>query len=358
MTDTRQTHAQAELRTDIPRGNWIDRWLPAAARPYARLMRLDRPIGTWLLLFPCWWGLALAMPMIPTDFIPDGWFFRHIRFEYAALFAVGALVMRGAGCTYNDIVDREFDAKVARTALRPIPSGQVSVRAAFIFLAVQLLIGLVILLQFNRPTILLGIASLLLVFTYPLMKRITYWPQAFLGLTFNWGILMGWTAIVGRMPVPMLLPFELPVEGGVPISAAHLWSPLLLYAGAIAWTLHYDTIYAHQDKEDDALIGVKSTALKFGSTTKPWLCLFSTAAVLLFALAFYTIGVSWPAWVGLAAVALHLAWQIRAVDLNDPVDCLAKFHANRWIGWMLLAGIVAGKIYFPDSQGGIIIEQY
>ena len=174
------------------------------------------------------------------------------------LFAIGALVMRGAGCTYNDIVDRDFDAKVARTALRPIPSGQVSVRAAVVFLAAQLLVGLVILLQFNWFTVWLGIASLALVFTYPLMKRITYWPQAFLGLTFNWGILMGWSAVFGSIG----------------------WPALLLYAGGVAWTLHYDTIYAHQDKEDDALIGVNSTALKFGTATKPWLCLFSAIALL------------------------------------------------------------------------------
>jgi 4-hydroxybenzoate polyprenyltransferase len=311
MANTRQTHAQAELRTDIPRGSWVDRWLPAAARPYARLMRLDRPIGTWLLLFPCWWGFALAAP---ADTAANA--------AYILLFALGALVMRGAGCTYNDIVDRDFDAKVARTALRPIPSGQVSVRAACIFLAVQLLVGLAILLQFNWFAVWLGVASLALVFTYPLMKRVTYWPQAFLGLTFNWGALMGWAAVNGSLD----------------------WPAILLYAGGVAWTLHYDTIYAHQDKEDDALIGVKSTALKFGSATKPWLWLFSVLTVLLFGLAFYTAGLSWPAWVGFAGVVLHLAWQIRAVDLNDPADCLAKFHANRWIGWIVLVGIVAGSV--------------
>jgi len=292
---------------------WLDRFLPAAARPYARLMRLDRPIGTWLLLFPCWWGLSLAaFPNPDPLWLLPAW---------AALFAVGAVVMRGAGCTYNDIVDRDFDARVARTALRPIPSGQVSVRSAVLFLAAQLLVGLLILLAFNRVTILLGVLSLALVFTYPLMKRVTYWPQAVLGLTFNWGALMGWTAVTGALHP----------------------AALALYAGGIAWTLHYDTIYAHQDKEDDALIGVKSTALKFGGRTKHWLWGFSAAAVILFGLALWSAGLGWPAALAIAAVAAHLAWQILRVDLDDPKDCLAKFHANRWIGWILLGGILSGQ---------------
>ena len=339
MTDTRQTHAQAELRTDIPRSGWVDRWLPAATRPYARLMRLDRPIGTWLLLFPCWWGLMLAAGS-PS---PSPWVFVGFDAPYfslsfltptllsAALFAIGALVMRGAGCTYNDIVDRDFDAKVARTALRPIPSGQVSVTGAIAFLIAQLLIGLVILLQFNWFTVWLGIASLALVFTYPLMKRITYWPQAFLGLTFNWGALMGWAALNGSLE----------------------WSAILLYAGGVAWTLHYDTIYAHQDKEDDALIGVKSTALKFGAATKSWLWLFSTATVLLFALALLTANLHWLSWIGLATVALHLVWQVKAVDLDDPADCLAKFRSNRWIGWMFLLGLISGGIGIRGVKVGM-----
>jgi 4-hydroxybenzoate polyprenyltransferase len=238
------------------------------------------------------------------------------------VFALGAVVMRGAGCTYNDIVDRDFDARVARTALRPIPSGAVSVRQAVIFLIAQLLVGLAILLVFNRFTIGLGVASLLLVFTYPLMKRVTYWPQAFLGLTFNWGALMGWSAVTGSLG----------------------WPALALYAGGIAWTLHYDTIYAHQDKEDDALVGVKSTALKFGRQTKPWLVAFCLLTLLLFGVAIGLAALAWPAWIGLALVAAHLAWQVTAVDLDDPRDCLAKFHANRWIGWLLLAGIVAGQL--------------
>jgi 4-hydroxybenzoate polyprenyltransferase len=298
----------------------LDRLLPAAARPYARLMRLDRPIGTWLLLFPCWWGLFLALDSTRLDSAaeesPQAWSI----LGFALLFAVGAVVMRGAGCTYNDIVDRDFDARVARTALRPIPSGQVSVRQAALFLIAQLLVGLVILLTFNRFTVLLGALSLVLVFTYPVMKRVTYWPQAFLGLTFNWGALMGWAAVTGALG----------------------WPALSLYAGGIAWTLHYDTIYAHQDKEDDALVGVKSTALKFGARTRPWLAGFSAATVLLFALAIARLG--WPAWIAIGFVAIHLAWQTVTVDLDNPADCLAKFRANRGIGWILLAGIVAGQL--------------
>jgi 4-hydroxybenzoate polyprenyltransferase len=328
MTPTSETNVAARAATASDIRTWLDRFLPAPARPYARLMRLDRPIGTWLLLFPCWWGLFLALGFIGSGVMMGVWK-SVITFAWSdlwpivamtLLFAIGAVVMRGAGCTYNDIVDREFDAKVARTALRPIPSGQVSVRQAIVFLAAQLLIAFLILMLFNRLTILLGVASLALVFTYPLMKRITYWPQAVLGLTFNWGALMGWTAVAGSLG----------------------WPAIALYAGGIAWTLHYDTIYAHQDKEDDALVGVKSTALKLGTKTKPWLIGFSIATVLLFAVAL--VGLSWSAWIALAFVACHLAWQITAVDLDDPADCLAKFHANRWIGWILLIGIVCGQL--------------
>ena len=229
--------------------------------------------------------------------------------------------MRGAGCTYNDIVDRDFDAKVARTAARPIPSGQVTLRRAWTFLAAQLLVGLLILVQFNGFTIVLGAASLLLVFSYPFMKRVTYWPQAWLGLTFNWGALVGWSAATGGLA----------------------WPPLLLYFGGIAWTLGYDTIYAHQDKEDDALIGVKSTALKFGAVTKSWLLLFYALAFLLFAAAGIAAGLAWPFYLGLVAVALHFAWQILFLEIDSPGDCLAKFRANRFVGWLLLAGIAAAQ---------------
>ena len=211
-------------RSDIRTDHWTFRLSPARARPYLRLIRIDRPIGTWLLLFPCWWSLSLAAAS--EGRLPD--------WRLALLFAAGAFIMRGAGCTFNDLADRDIDAKVARTAGRPIPSGQVSPRQAGLFLALQLLAGLLILLQLNGFTIWLGLASLALVFSYPFMKRITYWPQAWLGLTFNWGALMGWAAVTGGLGP----------------------AALLLYAAGIAWTLGYDTIYAHQDKEDDALIGV------------------------------------------------------------------------------------------------------
>lgn len=300
--------------SDIARGSWIDRSLPGPLRPYARLARLDRPIGTWLLLFPCWWSVALATP---AGSLPSAWL--------VALFAAGALVMRGAGCVVNDIADRDFDAMVARTALRPIPSGEVSVPQALIFLALLLAVGLAVLLALTPTAIALGIGSLALVVTYPFMKRVTYWPQAFLGLTFNWGALMGWAAVADGLDL----------------------APLALYAGGIAWTLHYDTIYAHQDKDDDALIGVKSTALKFGRATRPWLALFAVLTVAGFGAALWFGQAGAIGYAGLAAVALHLAWQTARVDIDSPADCLAKFRSNRWIGWLLLAGIVAGRLTAP-----------
>jgi 4-hydroxybenzoate polyprenyltransferase len=283
--------------------------LPAAALPYARLMRADRPIGTWLLLFPCWWGIALATPGLPSPWL-------------LAIFALGAFVMRGAGCTYNDIVDRDFDGQVARTADRPIPSGAVTLRQAIAFLLAQLLAGFAILMLFDATTIALGVASLVLVFTYPLMKRVTWWPQFFLGLAFNWGALMGWSAVAGG------------------VSAA----PLLLYAGGIAWTLGYDTIYAHQDREDDALIGIKSSARRLGARTRPALALFYAVAVLLFAAAGTLVELGWPFWLALAAAAAQLGWQVRRIDIDRPADCLAKFRSNRVVGWLLLAGIAAGHM--------------
>lgn len=295
--------------SDIREDRWLLRAAPPSLRPYLRLARLDRPIGTWLLLFPCWWSATLAAGA-------EG---RWPPLELMLLFAIGALVMRGAGCTVNDIVDRDFDAKVARTATRPLPSGQVSLRRALIFLALQLLVGLLVLLQFNGFTIVLGIASLALVAIYPFMKRITYWPQAWLGLTFNWGALVGWAAVAGELA----------------------WPAILLYIGGLAWTLGYDTIYAHQDKEDDALVGVKSTALKFGGASKSWISAFYGLAAALFLAAGLVAGLGWTLLPGLAAVAAHFVWQVSALSLDDPVDCLAKFHSNRWIGWLLLVAFAA-----------------
>jgi len=310
---TGQSHTPTA--SDIRHGDWIDRRAPRSVQPYLRLARIDRAIGTWLLLLPCWWGLALASVATP-DVSP----LRAL--VYAVLFAIGALVMRGAGCTWNDIMDRDFDARVARTALRPIPSGAVSVRQVYVFLGLQLLMGLVVLLCFNAVTILVGIASLLLVVIYPQMKRVTYWPQLFLGLAFNWGALVGWTAIAGGLSAP----------------------PLLLYVAGIFWTLGYDTIYAHQDKEDDVLIGVKSSALRLGANTRPWLWIFYAATVALLAAAFWQAALGWPSYLLLALAAAMLGHQATAVDLDDPVDCRVKFNATRYSGFVVTAAILAGGI--------------
>jgi 4-hydroxybenzoate polyprenyltransferase len=304
MADTRKAAV-----TDIPAGNWIDRWLPAGARPYLRLARIDRPIGIWLLMFPCWWSTALATPGWP-----DPWLL--------LLFAVGATIMRGAGCTLNDLADRDFDARVARTAGRPIPSGAVSVRHAVAFMVALCLLGLLVLLQFNAFAVALGASSLLLVAVYPFAKRVTYWPQAVLGLTFNWGALLGWAAVRGDLG----------------------WPAVVLYAAGLLWTLGYDTIYAHQDKEDDILVGVKSTALKLGAATKPWLCAFYAGATALLALAGALVGLAWPFYAALAGVAAHFAWQVTRLDLHDPKDCLAKFKSNQTIGLLIFAAIVLGRV--------------
>ena len=297
--------------SDITYGDWIDRFVPADLRPYLRLARLDRPIGTWLLLFPCWWSVCLATP---RGALPD--------ILLLVLFAIGALVMRGAGCTINDIADRDFDARVARTATRPLASGALSLKQAFVFLALQLALGLLVLWQFPPFAIWLGIASLALIVAYPFMKRITWWPQAFLGLTFNWGALLGWAAVHGSLAV----------------------APIWLYVGGIFWTLFYDTIYAHQDKADDALIGIKSTALRLGAQTKPWLLGFAMATLFCFVLALLTSGSGTIAYLALAAMLAHLLWQLRDVDLDDARDCLAKFRSNRYIGWLLFIGFLLDRV--------------
>ena len=298
--------------SDIPRGGWIDRFVPRAARPYARLARLDRPIGTWLLLFPCWWSIALAS----SDLLSPAtlWLF--------ALFGIGALVMRGAGCTYNDICDRDFDAQVERTKDRPLPSGEVSVRQAVVFLVALLLVGVAILLSLNAYAIAVGVASLVLVFTYPLMKRVTFWPQFVLGLTFNWGAFLGWAAVWGDLG----------------------WAPALLYIGGIFWTLGYDTIYAHQDRRDDVGAGVKSSARALGLGSKPWLMVFYVAAIVMFAAAGHAAGMAWPFYAGLALGGAQLVWQVCDVDIDHPKDCLAKFRSNRLFGWLMLSGTVIAHL--------------
>ena len=298
--------------SDIPKGGWVDRLLPAPARPYARLARLDRPIGTWLLLFPCWWSIAFASPL-PLS---------RESLVLFALFGIGALVMRGAGCTFNDICDRDFDAQVARTRDRPLPSGQVTVRGAVVFLAVLLAAGLCILLALKPFAIAVGVASLVLVFTYPLSKRVTYWPQFVLGLAFNWGALLGWAAVRGEIGL----------------------APVLLYVAGIFWTLGYDTIYAHQDRRDDATAGVKSTARRLGLGSKPWLFAFYSIAAALFAATGIVAGLGWIFFAGLALATIQLVWQVADVDLDAPKDCLAKFRSNRLVGWLILAAAVAAQL--------------
>jgi 4-hydroxybenzoate polyprenyltransferase len=293
--------------SDIRRDDWAERLLPRSLVPYVRLARLDRPIGTWLLLFPGWWSIALA-----AEAWPD--------WRLIALFGIGAVAMRGAGCTLNDIVDRDFDARVARTRTRPIPSGQVTVRQAAVFMALQLAVGAAVLFSLDRAAIALGLAVLVLIGTYPFMKRVTWWPQLFLGLNFNWGALVGWAAATGTLD----------------------WPAALLYLGGIFWTLGYDTIYAHQDKEDDARIGVKSSALALGERTRPFLFVVFAFAAGLWGAA--GSGLGWPFWAALAAVTAHLFWQAARVRLDEPRDCLVKFRANRHVGWLLLFGIVAAKV--------------
>jgi 4-hydroxybenzoate polyprenyltransferase len=291
-------------------GNWVDTLAPAWSRPYLRLARLDRPIGSWLLLMPCWWSCALAA-IAAGNVTP--------RLSHLALFFLGAFAMRGAGCTWNDIVDRDLDRSVERTRSRPIPSGQVSVAQATVFLLLQSLIGLAVLLSFNHFTVGLGVASLAIVAVYPFMKRITYWPQIVLGLAFSWGALMGWAAAFGRLDPPALL----------------------LYAGSIAWVIGYDTIYAHQDREDDALIGIKSTALLFGERTKPMLAAFYTLAAVLIGAAGLAAGAGPVFALGLLAFAAHLAWQIVRLDIADPDLCLTLFKSDRDAGLILFAGLLA-----------------
>ncbi|MBI1273035.1 MAG: 4-hydroxybenzoate octaprenyltransferase [Alphaproteobacteria bacterium] len=289
--------------------NAFVRMLPAGLRPYALLARLDRPIGTWLLLLPCLWSLALAYDGLP----PSG---------TVLLFIVGAIVMRGAGCTLNDIMDRGIDAQVERTRMRPLPSGQVNVKQAAVFLLILLLAGFGILICFNHLTIVLGVISLALIAVYPLMKRITWWPQLFLGITFNWGALMAWAAANGTLEAP-----------GV-----------LLYLGGVFWTLGYDTVYARQDMEDDAFAGVKSTALLFGDNVRDFIIAAYFLAALFMVAAGYAAGLHWAFYIAMLAPAAHLGFQIKRLDLNDPASCLTIFRASRDFGILALAAITLGNL--------------
>jgi 4-hydroxybenzoate polyprenyltransferase len=289
-------------------GNWVDGRAPPFTRPYLRLARFDRPIGSWLLLMPCWWSVGLTG--MRTEHFPSLW---HI-----VLFFIGAFAMRGAGCTWNDLVDRNLDGLVERTRSRPIPSGQVTVAQATAFMLLQALVGLLVLLQFNRFTVLTGLCSLLVVAIYPFMKRITYWPQIVLGLAFSYGALMGWPAAFGRLD----------------------WPAIVLYAGAISWVIGYDTIYAHQDREDDLLIGIKSTALLFGQNTRPMLASFYAGAVVLIGAAGLMAGGELIFVLGLIAFAVHLAWQVMRLDINDSAHCLVLFKSNRDAGLILFGAML------------------
>ncbi|XP_030544014.1 4-hydroxybenzoate polyprenyltransferase, mitochondrial [Rhodamnia argentea] len=294
------------------RASWIDLYLPRKARPYAHLARLDKPIGTWLLAWPCMWSITLATN---PGSLPD--------LKMLMLFGSGALLLRGAGCTINDLLDRDIDVMVERTKSRPIASGLLTPFQGLCFLGFQLLLGLGILLQLNNYSRILGASSLLLVFSYPLMKRFTFWPQAYLGLTFNWGALLGWAAVKGSLDPYIVLP---------------------LYFSGVFWTLVYDTIYAHQDKEDDVKVGVRSTALRFGDLSKEWISGFGIACISSLALSGYNADIGWPYYAFLIAASGHIAWQISTVDLSCRADCNRKFVSNKWFGALVFGGILFGKL--------------
>jgi 4-hydroxybenzoate polyprenyltransferase len=304
---------KASAVADAGARNWFDRFAPAALVPFLRLARADRPIGFFLLALPCFWSVSLAGRSLDEPY-PDLWLL--------FLFAMGAVVMRAAGCTYNDLVDREIDAQVARTRSRPLPSGQLTPRAAFIFMVVLCLIGLVVLLSFNSTTIWLGLGVIPIVALYPFVKRFSHWPQAVLGLAFNWGALLGWPAVLGRLD----------------------WPAVVLYAGAVAWTIGYDTIYAHQDREDDDLIGLKSTALKFGRATKVWLALLYAIAWLAIVAAGIMAHAGTAFLLGMMAAAAQLAWQVLTLDIDDAENCLERFRSNRDFGAIVLAAILIDMI--------------
>ena len=316
---------KADRVADAPSNNWVYRTLPRGAWPYAQLARWDRPIGWQLLLWPCWWSAALAPQAVAAGAVHTG----LPSLWHLALFLIGAIAMRGAGCTYNDLVDQKIDDMVARTRSRPLPSGRVSRRQAKIFLALQAAVGFLGLIQFNNFAILLGIASLGTVAIYPFLKRFTDWPQLGLGLAFSWGALMGWAGYWGTLSL----------------------APVLLYAGSILWVIGYDTIYAHQDKEDDALVGVRSTARLFGERTKGALTILYLGTLVLFLAAFVSTGqasgggVTWPAYAGLAIGAFQMIWQIRTLDIDDPDQCLGLFKSNTIFGWIVFFSLIVSALW-------------
>ena len=300
---------------DAPASNWVDRYAPAFVQPYLRLGRFDRPIGTWLLLFPCWWSITLAELGTGKP---------YPRLDYLALFALGALAMRAAGCAFNDFIDRDIDAKVQRTASRPIPSGQVPPAAALVFVVVMSLVGLAVLVKFNNFAVYLAITSLALVLVYPFAKRFTAYPQLLLGLAFNWGALVGWASIKGTIGLPAVV----------------------LYIGCVLWTVGYDTIYAHQDKRDDAELGIGSTALRFGENTISYVGALYGSAVVLWLLAGALAGTHLIYFLAVTLVFLQMSWQVATLDTTDPANCLRRFQSNRDVGVAVFLGLVLDMTLF------------
>lgn len=316
MTDTDNLSGRV---ADAPSDNWVYRALPRPAWSFAQLARWDRPIGWQLLMWPCFWSAALAADVAQDQ----GLFSLQLFLFHLALFFIGAVAMRGAGCTYNDLVDHDIDMAVARTRSRPLPSGRVSRFQAKAFIAAQALVGLLVLLQFNRFTILLGVLSLAVVAIYPFAKRFTDWPQFFLGLAFSWGALMGWAGTFGALA----------------------WPALWLYLAAIAWTIGYDTIYAHQDKEDDELIGVRSTARLFGERTKIWLVGLYGLSLVFLVLALVSAGAGPLAYLGMLVAGAMFAWQIFSLDIDNGDQCLKLFRSNNRVGAMLFLGLILPLVF-------------
>ncbi len=309
-----QTGDFAGRVADAPSDNWVYRTLPRGLWPYAQLARWDRPIGWQLLMWPCFWSSAMAANALAAE----GRLSFSLFLFHLVLFFVGSVAMRGAGCTYNDLVDHDIDMQVARTRSRPLPSGRVSRNEAKLFMVAQALVGLVVLLCFNGFSILLGILSLAVVAIYPFAKRFTDWPQFFLGLAFSWGGLMGWAGLQGSLSL----------------------SAVLLYFAAVAWTIGYDTIYAHQDKEDDALVGVRSTARLFGDDTRYWLIALYGVTFLLLLAAFIAAGMGLFAYLGLLVALGMLVWQIVVIDIDNADQCLALFKSNNRVGVILFVGLL------------------
>jgi 4-hydroxybenzoate polyprenyltransferase len=301
-------HPAGAAPADAASGNIVDRFAPLALRPYLRMARIDRPIGWWLLLLPCWWSSALAASS--ADKLPNLW--------HMLLFLIGAIAMRGAGSTWNDIVDRDLDGRVERTRNRPLPSGQITVWHAVASALVLSLIGLAVLLQFNWFSVGLGIFSLLPVAVYPYMKRITDYPQAVLGLAFAWGALMGWACFAGSLGVV----------------------PVLLYIGTITWVIGYDTIYAMQDIEDDGIVGIRSTAMRFGVRAPAFVGGCYLATVLMIAAALIIAEAGFLSFIGLVAFSGHLMWQLWTIRLDDPQIALRLFRSNRDAGLLMTAGFL------------------